>query len=41
MFELSEDIFIRKVSQNEGKQKIVRDSEEFESDGSRDTEVQL
>ena len=30
-----------KVSQNQGKQKNVRDSEEFELNGSRDIEVQL
>ena len=40
-FELSGDIFIRKVSQNQGKQKNVRDIEEFALSGSRDIEVQL
>ena len=39
--ELSGDIVIRKVSQNQGKQKNIRESEEFELTSSRDIEVQL
>ena len=35
------EYFIRKVIQNQGKQPNVRDTEEFESNGSRDIEVQL
>ena len=39
--ELSGNILIRKIRQNQGKQKNVQDSEEFELNGSRDIEVQL
>ena len=39
--ELSGDIFIRKGSQNQGKQKNVRDSKEFKLKGSRDFEFRL
>ena len=35
------DIFIRKVGQNQGKQKNVRDSEEFKLNGNRDIKAQL
>ena len=40
-FELSGDIFMRKVNQNQRKQKNVRDDEEFELNGGRHIEVQL
>ena len=40
-FSLSVDIFIRKVGQNKGKQKNVRDSEEFKLNGNQDIMAQL